>query len=248
MTTHACKVQFDSLGGLVPAANTSASMQDCADAMDTTAATLCLKHCAQGADSNNTVSTADVPSLALTAFLVVGPVATQLPTESRPRWPDQRDTSPPPLLLNRLRSTPLAPARIPSGMRAVLLCPLASSLSCAYSLPKHHVDRAEKPTLFSGNPHLRRPVCNTSRLRSGARSGFSVAPRSTPTRRGTFAPACQRGIRRQCRTRTRHRIESAPGPGATARPRQCPRHRPRCLQPDDGLHDHASDRRRAGVH
>src|SRR5580765_2264110 len=82
MATHACKVQFDSLGGLVPAANTSASMQDCADAMDITAATLCLKHCAQGADSNNTVSTADVPSLVLTAFLVVGPAATQLPTES----------------------------------------------------------------------------------------------------------------------------------------------------------------------
>ena len=105
MAAHACKQQFEWPGGLIPAAGASMSSDHCAGMMEKAAAELCLKHCVQGTDSNNTASTADVPLLAPTTFLVVEPSATQVPARSAASLAlAAHDASPPPLLLSqRLR-------------------------------------------------------------------------------------------------------------------------------------------------
>jgi hypothetical protein len=109
MAVHACKVQFDPAGGVVPATSASSHSDDCAgmtkNAVENSAAALCLKHCAQGPDSNNTASTSDVPSWTLTAFLVIPPEVAQMPAKCAASLAlTKRDTTAPPLLLShRLR-------------------------------------------------------------------------------------------------------------------------------------------------
>jgi len=105
VAAHACSMVLNPSGTLVPAASINALPDDCAGMMDKAGAALCLKHCGQGNDANNTAASVDVPSPALTAFLVVEPATMEACAISRARSrPAAHGTSPPPLLLSqRLR-------------------------------------------------------------------------------------------------------------------------------------------------
>ena len=105
VAAHACKVILDPSGGMVQAASAGASSGDCAGMIDKAEAALCPKHCSQGNEASNTAPTADFPSLALTAFLIVEPASVEPPDVSRAlSHPAAHGASPPPLLLSqRLR-------------------------------------------------------------------------------------------------------------------------------------------------
>jgi hypothetical protein len=105
LAAHACSVTLDSRGGLVSSAGADTAPDDCARMMDQAAAALCLKHCSQGSDASNTLTSVDVPAPALTAFLLVESAPEKaFVTSWAPSPPAAHNNSPPPLLLSqRLR-------------------------------------------------------------------------------------------------------------------------------------------------
>ena len=104
VAAYACTTMFNPLGGLVPAASAGPAT-DCASMMAKAEAGMCLQHCTQGHDANNTVPATDVPGPAASAFLVVALAPAEgAGSNSMAARPTARSTSPPPLLLSqRLR-------------------------------------------------------------------------------------------------------------------------------------------------